>query len=229
MNLIEKSALILFAKDPVEGKVKTRLTGLYDPKVICDLYKSFLLDSINQIGLVKGVDHFAFVYPDLVSGYFKFLQRDSLKIQLQEGVNLGQRMENAFQQKIQMGYRRVAIIGADSPTLPIKYMQLAFNSDKDIVIGPSTDGGYYLIGMKEKVYPVFEEIDWGTERVLEQTLQLVRQIKATLELLPVWYDVDFPSELTFLKMHLDCMEIAGHLEGKATREFLKSFNLEKTT
>ncbi len=229
MKLIEKNALILFAKDPVRGKVKTRLTELYDPQIICDLYKCFLTDSINQIKQVKGVDRFAFVFPNLSSGYFEFLESNSLKVELQEGENLGQRMEVAIRQKFKMGYERVVIIGADSPTLPIKYIELAFNSERDIVLGPSTDGGYYLIGMKEKFLSVFEGIDWGTERVLEQTLHWVRQIKATFELLPVWYDVDFPNELAFLKTHLDCMELAGNLEGKVTRKFLQSFKFEKTT
>lgn len=222
-----RSALILFAKDPVEGRVKTRLGSLLDPKTTLNLYLHFLDDSIAKIHAVTDVERFIGVASEPQTGYFEKLSyHPPARLFVQEGEDLGQRMRQAFEDRFREGYERVVIIGADSPTLPTAYIEQALQSEKDVVIGPSTDGGYYLIGMQDKVTDIFEGVAWGTDRVLSETLSVLKDRRAEAELLPVWYDVDLPEDLRFLKTHLEWMAHAGQEEGKATLEFLNQLHLE---
>jgi len=222
-----KNALVIFAKDPVEGKVKTRLQSLLDIPTICQLYTRFLDDTLKIGFSVPRTDLFAGVYPSLDSGYFdKAAVSGKLQLFLQQGENLGDRMQKAFADRFNEGYERVVIIGGDSPTLPKGYIETAFDCDRDVVLGPSTDGGYYLIGMNRRVVDIFEGVNWGTERVLSQTLDRIRERAVTLELLPVWYDVDLPDELRFLKTHLQVMNYSGVEHASSTWEFLSPMNLE---
>lgn len=219
-----ENALVLFARDPVPGQVKTRLHPFLDAETICDLYLCFLDDSIETLQRVENADRFIGVYPGHLSGYFPGLQADA-SVYLQEGKDLGERMRSTFRQRFEEGYGKVVIIGADSPSLPAAYIREAFSSGKDIVLGPSTDGGYYLIGMAEKLLDVFDGVSWGTDQVLRQTLNRIRQQGATLALLPVWYDVDCPEDLRFLKIHSDLMAESGLPEGPATGRFLRELDL----
>ena len=121
----------------------------------------------------------------------------------------------------------MVIVGADSPTLPLAYLEQALRTDREVVIGPCTDGGYYLVGMSRCFTEIFESVPWGTDRVLSETLLRIREASAELELLSVWYDVDRPEDLQFLKTHLEFMVHAGLEKRSATLEFLNQLNLEK--
>ena len=132
-----------------------------------------------------------------------------IRMFVQEGESLGDKMRGAIQGRFTEGYERVVIIGSDSPSLPVSYINRAVGSDKDMVLGPSMDGGYYLIGMRGKVVEVFKDVTWGTETVLQETCEHLLQNGASLELLPVWYDVDTPEDLKFFKTHLDLIQQAG--------------------
>ena len=217
-------ALILFARDPVMGRVKTRLSSHLDERTILNLYKSFLDDSLEMISKVTKVDHFCGVYPASVSGYFDTVasSRDVI-IFPQEGVDLGERMMSAMAKRFEEGYEKVVIIGADSPSLPVSYIERAFASEKDLIIGPSTDSGYYLIGANGHVHDVFTGVPWGTEKVLPETLARVKRIGATLEALPVWYDVDRYEDLLFLKAHLDLLDACGMTASLASARFFKQW------
>lgn len=203
------NALILFARDPILGKVKTRLSPFLEEDVILKLYTCFLQDSLDNIGKVENVDLFVGVAPSNESGFFTGTLGSDIRLFVQEGENLGAKMRRAIQDRFAEGYERVVIIGSDSPSLPASYLYRALGSDKDMVLGPSTDGGYYLIGMREKVVEVFKDVTWGTETVLQETCERLVQKGASLELLPVWYDVDTPEDLKFFKTHLDLIEQAG--------------------
>jgi hypothetical protein len=230
MTPTSSRALILFAKDPVEGQVKTRLNSLLDAPTILDLYQHFLRDSIDKICAVPEVDRFIGIASEPKTSYFDDVSRNHpVRLFVQKGVNLGERMRQAFEDRFREGYERVIIIGSDSPTLPTAYIEQALQSEKNVVIGPSTDGGYYLVGMKKKVTDIFEGVSWGTDRVLSETLNVLKDQRAEAELLPVWYDVDLPEDLRFLKTHLDWMGHAGLKEGRATLEFLKQLHLESKT
>ena len=227
MTRTSAQALILFAKDPVAGQVKTRLSSLLDNSTTLSLYHHFLRDSIERVCSVAEVDRFIGIASDPQTSYFEDVSRShSVQLFVQEGDNLGERMRRAFEDRFKEGYERVVIIGADSPTLPTAYIEQALQSQKEVVIGPSTDGGYYLIGMLGKVTDVFEGVSWGTDQVLSETLKVLKDQRAEAELLPVWYDVDLPEDLRFLKTHLEWMVHSGLQENKATLEFLNQLHLE---
>jgi len=220
--LPERNALVLFAKDPVLGQVKTRLEPFLDQAVILELYRAFLADSLEKICSVTGVDRFVEVSPDARSGYFAKWQADPRirQVRPQQGRDLGEKMRNAFRACFQAGYRKVAIIGADSPSLPRSYIEQAFQGNAGLTLGPSTDGGYYLIAMAGGLVEVFEGVPWGGGRVLAETLARARACGAALNLLPAWYDVDRPEELRFLETHLEALAQAGRAEAPATRGVL---------
>ena len=143
-----------------------------------------------------------------------------MKIFQQQGSDLGEKMRSAFADRFKEGYDKVVIIGSDSPSLPGCYIDKAFATSKDLVLGPSADGGYYLIAMSRKVFEVFGGVAWGTEKVLEETLKKVEDANISLELLPVWYDVDLPEDLKFLKTHLALIALSGLDESVNTKKFI---------
>jgi uncharacterized protein len=214
------SALILFARDPILGKVKTRLSPFLEEDVILKLYTCFIQDSLDNIRQVRNIDRFVGVTPSNESGFFTEALGSDIRMFVQEGDNLGDKMRRAMQDRFAEGYESVIIIGSDSPSLPASYIYQAVGSDKDMVIGPSTDGGYYLIGMREKVFEVFKDVSWGTETVLQETCEHLLQNGANLELLPVWYDVDTPEDLKFFKTHLDLIGQVGLGAFGETRKLL---------
>jgi len=221
--LRQRGALVLFAKDPVPGKVKTRLEPFLDTATVLDLYRAFLADSLQKICSVEGVDRFVEVAPAPRSGYFSSWEGDPRlsRIGPQEGRDLGERMRYAFKRYFAAGYEKVVLIGSDSPSLPRDYIEQAFRAEAGLTLGPSTDGGYYLIGMAGRLAEVFDGVPWGTGDVLAETLDRVNARNIGLHLLPVWYDVDRPEELRFLKTHLDALARAGTVEAPATQKYLK--------
>jgi rSAM/selenodomain-associated transferase 1 len=229
MTKRKTKAIILFARDPVAGKVKTRLASFLNQDVILELYTRFLNDSIDKICQIKTADPFIGVYPSDSSGYFSRMNKNIEHPPVvfpQEGGDLGEKMYNAFKTRFDEGFEHVVIIGSDSPSLPVAYIETALNSKKDLVIGPSTDGGYYLIGMYQKPVDVFSGgIDWGSEKVLKQTLDRVELHGSSLELLPPWYDVDRAEDLKFLKTHLELIAHASNGDVGTTGELLKGLDI----
>ena len=220
MAKTHENALILFARDPILGKVKTRLSPFLEDEAILELYTCFLQDSLDKIRQVKNADCFVGVAPSNESGFFTGMPGSDIRLFIQEGKELGDKMRQALQDRFAEGYKRVVIIGSDSPSLPVSYIDQALRCDRDVVLGPSTDGGYYLIGMQGKVVDIFDGVTWGTETVLQETCERLLRSEARLELLPVWYDVDSPEDLKFFKSHLDLIEQAGLGEAGVTGKLL---------
>ena len=176
MGPTEKKALVLFARDPALGQVKTRLQPLLGAETALELYTCFLRDSIDKISTVAGAELFVGVYPSVSSAFFaKLSAGKAMGIFTQEGADLGARMQNAFLKFLGEGFRKVVIIGSDSPTLPVSYIEMALASAKDVMVGPSSDGGYYLVGMNGRLTEIFSGVAWGTGRVLPQTLERLRR------------------------------------------------------
>ena len=216
----KNKAVILFARDLILGQVKTRLSSLFDDETILRLYTCFVEDSLEKIRQVDNADCFVGISPSNISGFFNGIEDSDTRLFIQQGENLGDKMRQAFVDRFADGYKKVVIIGSDSPSLPVSYINQALNSDKDLMLGPSTDGGYYLIAMTGKVSEVFDGIAWGTEQVLDETLNRVKKAGVSLELLPVWYDVDFPEDLKFLKTHLELITQSGLCEVGKTKKIL---------
>lgn len=195
-SLPVRSALIVFAKYPEPGRVKTRLTPALTPDEAATLYRAFLLDALDQytalpadIRLYLGPSEGTTTLRDGPPGVKQFVQ---------QGAALGERMARAFQETFAAGYQRAVIIGTDHPTLPTAFVEQAFDaiaSSASLSIGPSADGGYYLLGMSTFYPELFEGMQYSHEDVLEDTLARAKETAAHLTLLPPWYDVDHPEDL----------------------------------
>lgn len=208
----KKNALVLFAKAPVAGLVKTRLQPFITPENSARLQEALLKDSMFKMSKIDNTEKFVFFGPEEEKNMIeKIIANLPFKLCSQYGMDLGEKMENSFRDLFKKGFLRIIIIGVDSPTLPVEYIARAFDelNKADLVLGPSTDGGYYLIGMKEKVSSVFTSVEWGSENVLLQTEKLIKKHGIKLSLLPVHYDVDTKENLRFLKTHLHLLRYSG--------------------
>ena len=103
------------------------------------------------------------------------------------------------------------IVGSDSPTLPARLVEEAFEllKENDVVIGPAVDGGYYLVGQSKPVSEMFEGINWSEPNVLQQTIERLRETKSSVGLLTPWYDIDSLEDVMFLRGHLNALELSG--------------------
>ena len=211
-----KTCLIVFAKNPVPNQVKTRLIPTLSPEQAATLYTAFLTDWCETLTELADVDLVIAYTPAEAQSDLQALIGDDVIYIPQIGADLGERLTSATQWAAKQGYTKILFVGSDSPTLPISYISqaIALLDSRDTVIGPSTDGGYYLIGFSAEaltttVPHVFEEIAWSTANVFRQTLARIRSLKVTVGLLPPWYDIDTSEDLAFLYAHIAAMRLAG--------------------
>lgn len=193
---MRRPALIVFAKVPEPGRVKTRLCPPLDPEEAAVLYGAFLRDALDRyvalacepggptvrLYLADAADPDA-ALADLPAGVETFRQR---------GDGLGGRMLRAFVETFAAGYDRAVVVGTDHPTLPTEFLGLAFDVLDDpltAVLGPSDDGGYYLLGLNDIVPDLFD-MGYSHPDVFEDTLQRVVESDLTPVVLPTHYDVD---------------------------------------
>lgn len=193
-----KEALLIFTKNPVPGKVKTRLAATVGNVVAFSVYKQ-LVKHTSVITSGLPVDKFVF-YSDEVVQEDVWNKKHYLK-QLQQGNNLGERMNNAFVLTFKKGVNKVVVIGTDCPGLDAVIIMNAFTYlDKyNVVIGPAADGGYYLLGMKQHHPQLFENIPWSTDIVFEETISKCVASQLDYWLLPVLNDIDKEKDLVHLK------------------------------
>lgn len=190
------TALIVFAKRPVPGRVKTRLTPTLTPDEAARLYRAFLLDALDQY-LALDVDVRLYLASS-DDGFSVERLPPSIDVFEQKGPGLGARMRCAFDATFAAGYERVVIVGTDHPTLPSAFIEQAFaalEAPSSVCLGPSTDGGYYLLGMNDLYPQLFENMQYSHSRVFAETLVRVNRTDAHLTVLPYWYDVDEPDDL----------------------------------
>jgi rSAM/selenodomain-associated transferase 1 len=218
-----KEALVLMAKAPREGEVKTRLIGALSPAEVTELYINFLRDTfalMEEVQAERETLALALCYtPEGEEEAFEVVEREGSLMLAQRGGYLGERLSNCFMDFFDLGFDSVVVIGADSPTLPADYLLAAFDGladEYDVVIGPAEDDGYYLVGMRKFSRAIFEDIPWGTSGVLSATKDRVRDAGLNLNLLPAWYDVDTPAELARLKEELK----SGNVTAKFTNRLL---------
>jgi rSAM/selenodomain-associated transferase 1 len=223
-------ALAVMTKAPRAGVVKTRLVPPLTPDEAAKINSSFLRDIADAILATIGENATeraalgvgVYTPPGAEADYENILP-DEFFLLPQRGDHFGDRLLFAAEDLFKVGFASVCLINSDSPTVPaesfsqaVKLLQLP--GDR-IVLGPCDDGGYYLIGLKSLRRELFEQIDWSTERVLEQTKQRAAEIDVEVKLLPVGYDVDDRATLRQL-----CDELFGEnsREGVApnTRKFL---------
>lgn len=184
---------MIFIKNPIAGKVKTRLgkdIG-HDEAV---KYYIRLLELTRNVAKEMNVDRWVW-YGDFINDEDEW-NESHFKRKLQHGASLGDRMRNAFEEAFDAGYEKVAIIGSDCPDMSPNILQRAYAGlvKKDAVLGPANDGGYYLLGMKQ-LLPVFSEVEWSTETVLEQTIDHLKNHNLSYSLLPELADLDTVEDL----------------------------------
>ncbi len=187
------TALIIFAKAPIPGEVKTRLCPPLDPDEAASLHGSLVLDAVERTKGLQGVTLYVAGTPDLAHPFFKVMEgRYGARLLLQRGPDLGARMMNAIQDAFDQGAKDVLLTGTDLPTLPRAHLVEALKLVKnhDVVLGPTADGGYYLIGLRKMVPALFDGIAWSTASVLAETKKKIEQAGLSLGLLPECRDVD---------------------------------------
>jgi hypothetical protein len=190
---------IIFAKEPVPGQVKTRLTPPLSPEMACRLYQCFLEDIIEETARVPGMEPALAYTPAGAQGFFQGLAPPGLRLVAQEGQNLGERQARAFAWGFAWGFEAVLVRGSDTPDLPGDIMLEAREKLRagpaQVVLGPSPDGGYYLIGLKTLYPRLFEGLCWSSESVLADTLSRCQELNLQVHLLPTWRDIDTYADL----------------------------------
>jgi uncharacterized protein len=184
-----KHALAIFAKTPVPGNVKTRLTPPLSLEQGCELYRCMLLDTITRARSLS-LDTVIFYQGD--AAYFEEIA-PGVRLIPQLETELGGRLEDAFDRLRALGYAGVAVIGSDAPDLPLSSITAAFaqmEKGKQVVFGPAEDGGYYLVALRSACGELFTDIPWSGPEVLERSLQKAHAAGLSVGLLPMWYDVD---------------------------------------
>ncbi len=197
LNSSEAPAVLgVFAKAPIAGQVKTRLSPPLLPEQAAQLYRTSLAETLLRfsgrpfdlvIFYAGSEDYFVRNYPQLPR-------------QPQIGNDLGARMANALQDLLLAGYQQAALIGSDSPDLPLSHVAQAFSALQrtDVVIAPAADGGYVLIGESCHHPPLFSEMPWSRANLMQQTEQLLAERQIPWQQLPGWEDIDDAASLLHL-------------------------------
>jgi len=196
---VMRRALMVFAKKPVPGRVKTRLTPPLSPEEAAELYRRMLLDTLAKTGQITGIHRLLFhECGEGARDYFVSVDPGATII-AQEGADLGERLANAFRTAFDRGYGEVAVIGTDAPHVPRPWIEGAYDAladaAVDVVFGPSGDGGYYLLGMKRLHESLFTAIPWSTGEVLACSRQRAAAAGLRTVLLQLWHDVDTAEDL----------------------------------
>jgi len=205
--MVERKAMIFFLKYPEPGQVKTRLAEEIGDQHAVGLYKSFVRDLLGRFELLDCHLHLFMTPPEKVADLQRWLLR-LYPLHIQVGNNLGERMRNAFYTLFSMGYKSCIVAGSDYPDMPsaIPRLGLKMLSNNNAVISPSLDGGYCLLGFRtDKICrEAFQDIDWSTSRVFQQTMTALNKKGVYPKLLPQWQDVDtFEDLIGLVKRHQD--------------------------
>jgi rSAM/selenodomain-associated transferase 1 len=199
-----RRALIVVGKAPVPGRTKTRLVPPLSNEDAARLSSAFLLDTLRT-ALSLGWERTTLVHPRGQAEALRGLVDPRVALLEQPRDGLGEALAYAFEHHFEAGYERVTLIGSDNPTLPVEPIlaaNTALEAEADLTLGPTADGGYYLIGMRQPHLGVFERIDWSTSRVYAQTLARADDLGLRVRRVAQWYDVDEPADLARLEREL---------------------------
>ncbi len=196
-------ALAVMAKAPRPGKVKTRLSPPLTLDQTAALNVRFLRDTTENLATIADSAGLISYTPVGEEALFDGLLPETFALVAQRGDGFGERLLAAAEDILAIGYGAVCLIDSDSPTVPAAAFQqavkeLAKPGDR-IILGPSHDGGYYLIGLKQPHAAPFERIAWSTSSVLEQTIARCEEARLEVVRLPTWYDVDDAQTLAILE------------------------------
>ena len=194
--------LMVFSKAPDPGAVKTRLIPVLGEKKATELYKTLLNKTLQTCRHAGFAAIQLWCYPDTDHPYFSTCSRQfNAELREQRGSDLGERMWCALAESLKQ-YQHGIIIGCDCPDLSVRDLTTAiakFKAGYDVVLGPSADGGYYLVGSNEADRNIFRDIPWGTASVLSLTRDRIRELELRCYLLPEHQDIDRPEDLGYGK------------------------------
>jgi hypothetical protein len=198
------AAIALFAKTPVPGRVKTRLAPPLGPVQAAHVARALLDLTLASIVPAVPARWTLFLDGPPDEALRAAARECGLDIEPQAAGDLGERLAAAFDVLRSRGAARTLAIGADSPTLDPARVREAIESldDADVVLGPTEDGGYYLVGVRDARREIFRDIPWSTDAVLATTLDRARESRLTVRILAAWYDVDGPEDLRRLREEL---------------------------
>lgn len=191
-----QDALIVFAKVPRPGEVKTRLTPELTNEEAAWLYEAFLRDALEAYAALEADVRLYLTEP--VGALPRGTVPDKMSVHRQRDGGLGARMQHAFLDTFAAGFERAVVIGTDHPTLPLAFVRQAFaelDAPLGASLGPSDDGGYYLLGMNDFFPQLFDGMTYSHASVFEQTLERALEATAHVSVLPPWYDIDTPAAL----------------------------------
>lgn len=214
--------LIIFAREPLPGRVKTRLAQDVGDQAAAELYAAMLEDVLERAATLDNIRPLLFwsLETDSKPNYATFPHLQMFK---QQGATLGDRMAAAFESAFESGIDTCCIIGSDSPDLPVEYIRKAFehleNDKVDAVFGPAEDGGYYLLGLRHSWPGLFMDIPWSTGVVLDSSIKRAGELGLRTALLPQWYDLD---ELRDLSRLLESPEASAPHTMKIARKLMNS-------
>ena len=193
----------MFAKYWAPGHVKTRLAASIGAPAAAEIYYAFVQTLVTRFASTATRRLLVFA-PDDQQPAFSELANPDWEIAPQRGSDLGERMHHFFLDSFAAGVERAVLIGSDSPNLPLSLIDRAFEELRTapVVLGPSDDGGYYLIGAASQVPPVFDQIAWSSPEVWRQTIERLDSSDTRYAVLPSWYDVDDIHDLRRLQTEL---------------------------
>lgn len=213
--------LAIMAKAPRVGAVKTRLCPPLGAPEAAELARCFLLDTVDRVRVVAGARPIMAYAPVEAQGQFEEAAPGFALIP-QRGGDLGERQLHLIEDVLALGLQAVLVIGTDSPTLPRECLDeavsLVMAPDVDVVLGPTEDGGYYLIGMRTPCPALFEHMPWSTPTVLGRMLDRAQRSGLRVACLPKWFDVDTGADLERLRVEL---EAAPGASLRRTRAFFE--------
>lgn len=193
------NALIIMTRVPVPDKTKTRLMDVYTGRECAELQECFLKDIFEMCeGIRRRMDIFVTYTPEFETVRLRGYTPGYMKLFPQEGEDLGRRMLNSIRHILSKGYEKVVLIGSDIPEVKPEAVLQAMEAldSNDMCIGPTYDGGYYLIGMKKPEQAVFEpDIRWGGETVFENTVRLARNSGLSVSVVRECRDIDTKEDI----------------------------------
>ena len=199
-----QNALLVFVKTPKINYVKTRLASHLKPDEILALYTAFLKDIDTRFRKLNNIDFWYVISPENLNIPDLSDHIDIKNYFIQQGESLGDRMCNAFNHLANLNYTKLVLIGSDIPDISLMHISDALQSltDTDCVIGPTYDGGYYLIATKKCHPGLFQNIEWSTDKVLDQTLIQAKESGLSVKLINRLSDVDTFEDLQHLSERL---------------------------
>jgi hypothetical protein len=210
----QRPAVVVFARAPVAGRTKTRLIPALGPERTAELYRCFLLDIVDRLrGVPADIIVAAAEQDDAapLSAALGGRGRLAVEFMVQSGSDLGERILNAVRHTLSQGRPATVVIGTDAPDLPADVMGKALDliGSHDLVVGPCSDGGYYLIGLRAAMPSLFRGMRWSHDSVLSETIKRAEELGLAVALLEPWEDVDTPDDLHRLRERLTRHVTAG--------------------